>query len=117
MQIQITGKGIELTQAIKDYVEKKISGLDKFFDQIIGAQVIVGMESHHHLKGEIFICECKLNVPGKDLFASKNEKDLYKAIDLVRDYMEEELKKHKEMTREKGRKDNQEVRNNKEYQD
>lgn len=117
MQIQITGKGIELTEAIQDFVEKKISALDKFYDKIMGAQVIVGVESHHHLKGKIFVCECKLEVPGNSLFASKNEKDLYKAIDLVRDYLEEELKKHKILSREKDRKDKRKVRDNKEYKD
>lgn len=100
MQILITGKNIELTDAIKDYVEKKISGLDKFYNKIIRAVVTVGMESHHHQKGDIFICECKLEIPGNDLFASNNEKMLYKAIDKVRDYLEGELKKHKAKTRE-----------------
>ena len=116
MQIQIRGKSIELTEAIKDYVEKKISGLDKFYDEILRAEVVVGKESNHHLKGEFFICECKLAVPGNDLFVEKNEKDLYKAIDKVRDHLEEELKKHKVMQREKDKKDKREVRANKEYQ-
>lgn len=115
MQIQITGKGIELTSSIQEYVEKKISGLDKFYDKIIRAQVRVGVETNHHLKGKIFICECKLEVPGNDLFASKNEKDVYKAIDKVRDYLETELKKHKVMQREKDKKDKRKVRDGKEY--
>lgn len=117
MQIQITGKGMELTESIKEYTEKKISGLDKFYDKIIRAKVVVGVENHHHLKGQIFICECKLEVPGNDLFASKNEKDLYKAIDKVRDYLENELKKHKVHQREKDKKDKRKVRDSKEYKD
>ncbi len=117
MNIQIKGKGMDLTENIKEYVEKKIGGVEKFYDKIIGASVIVGKESNHHVKGEIFMCECKLDVPGKDLFASKTEKDLYKAIDLVRDYLEAELKKHKVMTREKHRSDKREVRDSKEYKD
>jgi putative sigma-54 modulation protein len=115
MQIIISGKGIELTEAIKDYVEKKIGTLDKFYDRILKADVKVGKESDHHLKGEIFICECKLDVPGVDLFASKNEKNLYKAIDKVRDYLEGELKKHKILQREKIKKDKRQVRAGKEY--
>lgn len=115
MQIQITGKGMELTESITDYVEKKISGLDKFYDKIIRAKVVLGKETQHHLKGEVFMCECKLEVPGNDLFASKNEKDLYKAIDKIRDYLESELKKHKVMQREKDKKDKRKVRDGKEY--
>ncbi|MFA6486503.1 MAG: ribosome-associated translation inhibitor RaiA [Candidatus Magasanikbacteria bacterium] len=116
MQVIITGKGIELTDAIKDYAEKKISGLDKFMEGIIRAHVTVGVETHHHLKGEIFICECKLEIPGNDVFASKNEKTLYKAIDKVRDYLETELKKHKAKFHRNDRKDHREGRDVKEYQ-
>jgi len=115
MKIQMTGRGMELTEAIKDYIDKKIGSLDKFYDKIIKADVKVGKESDHHLKGEIFICECKLDVPGVDLYASKNEKNLYKAIDKVRDYLEGELKKHKILQREKIKKDKREVRAGKEY--
>lgn len=115
MNIQITGRGIELTEAIKSYIEKKISGLEKFYDQILKADVKVGKETDHHLKGEIFMCECRLDVPGVDLYASKNEKNLYKAIDKVRDYLEGELKKHKILQREKIKKDKRAVRSGKEY--
>jgi len=116
MQIILTGKGMELTDAIKDYTEKKISGLEKFYDGIIRAHVTVGVESHHHLQGKIFLCECKLEIPGNDLFASKDEKTLYKAIDKVRDYMEAELKKYKAKFHRRDRKDHKEKRGTKEYQ-
>ncbi|TAN32511.1 ribosome-associated translation inhibitor RaiA [Patescibacteria group bacterium] len=115
MQIQITGKGIELTDAIKDYVEKKMLALEKFYGRIIRADVSVGVENHHHQKGKIFVAECKLEVPGKDLFAGKNEKTLYKAVDKIRDYLEGELKKHKVRLQEKNPKDKRLVRASKEY--
>lgn len=115
MQITVNGKGVELTEAIKDYVEKKIGGLGKFYNNIIRANVTVGVESHHHQKGSIFVAECKLEVPGKDLFAAKNEKTLYKAIDKIRDYLEHELKKHKVKERVKDKKDIRKLRARKEY--
>lgn len=115
MQITITGRGIELTDAIKDYVETKINGLDKFYNKIIRARVEVGLETTHHLKGKLFVAECRLEVPGNDLFASKNEKTLYKAIDKIRDYLEGELKKHKAKLTEKDKKDKRDVRASKEY--
>ncbi len=115
MQVIISGKGIELTEAIKDYAEKKISSLEKFYDNILRAEVTVGLEARHQLKGKNFICECKLVVPGNDLFASKEESNLYKAIDKVRDYLEGELKKHKVKEREKEKKLKRKVREEKEY--
>lgn len=116
MQINITGKGIDLTEAIKDYVNKKFEGLDKFYDRIIRANVSVGMETKHHVKGQVFVCECKLEIPGNDVFASKNEKVLYKAIDKVRDYLEGELKKHKAKTSRSEHRDKATRRATKEYQ-
>ena len=115
MQVIISAKGIELTEPIKEYTEKKIGALEKFYDKIIRAHVVVGVENHHHLKGKVFVAECKLEVPGNDLFASKNELTLYKAIDKVRDYLEQELKKHKVLQREKLKKDKRKVRDSKEY--
>ncbi len=115
MQIIITGKGIELTEAIKTYAEDKISGLDKFYDKILSAKIVVGVESHHHQKGDVFMAECKLDVPGKDLFASKMETTLYKAIDKVRDYLESELKKYKALRQEKTKAARRDVRDGKEY--
>jgi len=112
MQTKINGRGIKLTEAIKSYAEDKIGKLDKFYNNIIRANITVGMESHHHQKGEIFFAECRLEIPGNDLFASKTEKTLYKAIDKIRDYLELELKKHKVKTRKK---DKRKVRNDKEY--
>ncbi len=95
MQINITGKGISLTPAIEEYTHKKIESLEKFFSPIIKAEVVVGQDSKHHQKGDVFMAECRLSVAGNDLFASKNEETLYKAIDKIRDYLELELKKHK----------------------
>jgi len=116
MQINITGKNIDLTEAIKAYVDKKIGGLEKFYDQIIRADVSVGIESSHHNKGKFYVAECKLIVPGNDLYASKNEKNLYKAIDKVKDYLDAELKKHKVKLREIAKKNRGARRENKEYQ-
>jgi len=116
MKINIAGKNIELTDSIKDYVEKKIGGLDKYYDKIIQADVSVGLTTTKQSKGRIYIAECKLVVPGKDLYASKvEEKDLYKAIDKIRDYLEAELKKHKAKMEEKRRAGRQETRDSKGY--
>ncbi len=115
MQTQITGKNIELTDAIKDYVDKKMLGLNKFYNEkIIRAEVVLGVNSEHHQKGDKFFAECKLDVPGKNLFALKEEDSLYKAIDKIRDYLELELKKYK-LKQRVGSKDKKEGRDDKEY--
>jgi len=44
MNIQITGKNIELTDAIRSYVEKKVSKFKKYFDQVLDVQVILEVQ-------------------------------------------------------------------------
>jgi len=117
MNITITGKNMELTGAIKEYVEKKIGGLEKFYSRIIKAVVVVGLTTTKHNNGKIYVAECKLEVPGKDLYASKvEEKDLYKAIDKVKDYLEIELKKHKRKMEGRRQEERKETRESKEYE-
>jgi len=114
MNINIKGTNIELTEAIKNYAEEKISSLNKFFDNIQTADIDVGMNSHHHQKGDIFYAEVNLSVPGKLLRVVKEEPDLYKAIDKVKDHLKVELEKMKEKMRAK---DKKVLRSEKEYQE
>ncbi len=115
MKIVISGRGVELTEAIKDYVQKKFGGLEKFFACIARADVTIGMENHHHQKGEIFFAECKLAVPGNDVFDKKTAGSVYAAVDLLHDYLAAELKKHKAKLRGNEKKQKTARRNNKEY--
>lgn len=117
MQIIISGRGLALTDAIENYVNKKFGGLEKYFAGIIRADVTVGQETHHHLKGEIFFAECKLEVPGVDSFVKKTGKDLYATIDILKDHLEGELKKHKAKLRSGVKKSKVAGRSNKEYKE
>ncbi len=115
MIIQITGRGIELTPAIKDYASKKAESLNKFYNNRISmAEIVVGINSRHHHKGDMFMAEFKLDVPGKSLFSAKQAENLYFAIDQVRDYLQAELKKYK-LKQRISEKDKKISRNNKEY--
>ena len=106
---------MDLSEPIKDYVTEKMSSLNKFYNEkIIRADVVVGVISEHHLKGKKFFAECKLDVPGKNLFAIKEEQALYKAIDKIRDYLELELKKYK-LKQRINSKDKKANRDDKEY--
>jgi len=113
MNLNINGTGIDLTGAIKQYVEEKFGDLDKFFDNIQRADVDIGKRGEHHNKGEIFYAEANVHVPGKDIRIVKDSEDLYKAIDKVKDHLKSELKEYKEKLR---RKDKKEIRETKEYQ-
>lgn len=116
MQVIITARGADLTDALRDYVEEKIGGLTKFFDQIIRADVVLGLQTRHHQKGDIFFAECKLEVPGKDVFVKEDGDNVYKAIDKARESLGAELKKIKVLRREKSKKARKFIRERKSYE-
>jgi putative sigma-54 modulation protein len=89
MQLTIESKGIELTDAIRGYAEEKMTSLEKFAD-IIKADVDLGSDGHQQ-KGEIFFCEAHIFIAGKDFFVKREEVDMYKAIDKVKDHLKQEI--------------------------
>ena len=85
---------MELTPAIREYVEEKLGYLDELLpeDPSIIADVEVGKTTNHHQKGDVFRCEVNLRVPGQLLRVEKTEEDLYKAIDKVKDHLARQIK-------------------------
>jgi ribosomal subunit interface protein len=114
MIINIRGTNIELTEALKNYAEEKIGELEKYFGNIRQADIDIGLRSHHHNKGDIYYAEVNLHVPGELVRVVKEEADLYKAIDKVKDHMKVDLKKRKEKMRDRDKKT---LRAAKEYQE
>ncbi|MFH1744843.1 MAG: ribosome-associated translation inhibitor RaiA [bacterium] len=98
MQINIKATQIELTDSIRDYVQIKMDMLDKFLGSIdpLGCDVEVGMTTARHNKGEIFRAEVNLQLAGKLLRVEKTEKELYKAIDKVKDHLARSIVRYKE---------------------
>jgi putative sigma-54 modulation protein len=100
MQIDIKGTNMELTDAIKDYVNEKVGSLEKFFDQALIARVDVGMTSKHHQKGDVFRAEINLEVPQIKLLRAESVRDdLYVAINEAKEELERQIKKYKEKMR------------------
>jgi putative sigma-54 modulation protein len=90
MQIDITGQHIEITDAIRNYVTDKLPRLEKHFDNIIGAHVILKVEKHIHT------AECTLSVGGGPrLHAEDTNNDLYAAIDTMLDKLDRQVRRHK----------------------
>lgn len=88
MKINIKATSIELTPAISNYVNKKISSISKYIDESnkdVVAQVEVGKNTRHHKSGNIFRAEVHITGSGLDLYAVSEVGDLYAAIDIVKD--------------------------------
>ncbi|OGI95733.1 ribosomal subunit interface protein [Candidatus Nomurabacteria bacterium RIFCSPLOWO2_01_FULL_42_17] len=102
MQINLQGKNIELTEAIKDYVSKRVTNLEKLLSRIEERQgkVMVNFEvsksTNHHKSGEIFHADCLIKIDGKEFYGSADKEDLYQAIDAIKDSLYYEINKNKD---------------------
>jgi putative sigma-54 modulation protein len=93
MNINIKATGIELTDAIRQYAEKKISSVEKYTDKKAGvtAHIEVGKTTNHHKGGDVFRAEVRMVGNGLNLYAVSEASDLYAAIDLVENEAAREL--------------------------
>ena len=102
MQINLTSKNIELTDAIRDYVEKRVTNLEKLLSGIEekNGKVMVNFEvsrsTNHHKRGEIYHADCRINIDGEGFYASADREDLYQAIDEIKDTLHNEINKNKD---------------------
>lgn len=91
MTINIHARGIELTPAIKQYAEEKMSSLEKYLDSIRHMDVEVGRAAGHSQKGDVFECKAVVQIGGEVMKIERDAEDLYKAIDKVKDHLRVEL--------------------------
>ena len=89
MNINIKTTNIVLTEAISDYTSKRIHAIEKLFKKDSSAQcdIELALTTAHHKNGDIFRAEIHIIAKDKNLYASAEEIDLYRAIDAVRDEM------------------------------
>ena len=91
---------MDLTDAVRDYLQNKIDMLDKFVhndDESVDMKVIIGRQNNHHNKGnEVYFCELNLHMAGKDFNLKADEADLYSAIDAAKDEMARVLSQYKD---------------------
>ena len=91
MNITITGKELKATEAIKDYVEKKLTRIEKYFgDEAIDVTVTIKKEN---VTSEI--AEMYVTVKGMSYKAVTEDKDLYASIDKDIDILEGQIRKAK----------------------
>ena len=90
MQIKLTGHHIDMTPALRAYVEEKIGRLERHFDHMTSVHVILSVEKERHM------AEATVQVNGGSLFADERHDDMYAAIDGLIDKLDRQIKKHKE---------------------
>ena len=88
MKIKITGKELKITEAINDYVEKKLERIDKYFEES-EADVTLRTEKNEQ------IAEIYVTAGGEKYRAVTEDKDMYASIDKDIDILEGQIRKAK----------------------
>ncbi len=97
MNIRIKAVKFDADSKLEDFIQKKVSKLGKFFDDIITAEVFLKLENTPDLENKVV--EVKLDIPGSDLFARKQTKSFEESTDEVVDALKQQILKHKEKQR------------------
>jgi putative sigma-54 modulation protein len=95
MQFSVTFRHMEPSEALKDYAGEKLSRLEKYFDAIIEAQVVLSVEKFRHIADVTVMCD------GIKIKGQEQTEDMYSAIDVVMDKMERQAKRYRERFRER----------------
>ena len=91
MKYNVRGENIEVTPAIREYVENKIGKIERYFDSTEDVESKVNVKV---INNEQKI-EVTIPMTGLVLRAEESHSDLYAAIDLVVDKLERQIRKHK----------------------
>ena len=92
MNINIKTVNISLTPAIEDYLRKKLDMLNKVVDlnaDNVFIQAELGKTTRHHRSGDVFRAEYNLEVGGNFYRASYETEELYAAIDMAKDELQQ----------------------------
>jgi putative sigma-54 modulation protein len=90
MQINLTGHHVDITDAMRNYVDSRFERLARHFDHVLDAHVVLSVEKLRHK------AEATIQVNGGNIHAEDTEEDMYAAIDALSDKLDRQILKHKE---------------------
>lgn len=88
--VKVTGRHLQITDAIKDYVTRKIESLHLDYPKIIEAHVILEVEKYRHSAEVVLVCSNHITIE-----ACEETDDMYAAIDAVTDKVARQMRKYK----------------------
>lgn len=97
MQITFRGKNLDVTPALKEHATKRLSRLNRYFDQPLNAQVRLEVERGQH------IVEVTIPISGLILRGEQQSSDMYASLDQVIDKLERQVRKYKTRINRKAR--------------
>lgn len=100
LKFNIRGENVDLTDAIRSYVEKRISKLEKFLEDNVEATAHVNLKVYTNRTYKV---EVTIPLPYLTLRAEETSNDMYASIDLVTDKLERQIRKYKTRINRKSR--------------
>jgi putative sigma-54 modulation protein len=94
MQLSVTGHHVEVTEALRAYVQKKLERVIRHFDQVLDVHCILSVEKLRQK------AEAVLKVGGGTIHADAENENMYAAIDELADKLDRLVKKRKEKLRD-----------------
>lgn len=90
MNLNLTGHHLEITPAMREYIQGKLVRVSNHFDHMIDVKVTMSVEK---LLQKV---EATIHVPGNDIHAESSDENMYSAIDTLTDKLDRQVLKHKE---------------------
>lgn len=90
MNINLTGRHLEITPAIREHVTAKLGKIKRHFDNLIDINVILSVDKLKQM------AEATVHMSGKTVFAETDDTNLYVAIDNLVDLLDRQIIKHKD---------------------
>lgn len=94
MHVTVTGRNIDLTPALKDYLVEKLKRAQKHFDQPLDATALLSVAKNPSIPNNQ-TAEVTLKVNGTVIRGEESTENMYASIDLVADKIERQLRKYK----------------------
>jgi putative sigma-54 modulation protein len=94
MQLNLSGHHVDVTPALRSYVEKKLGRVLRHSDKVIDVQCTLTVEK---LRQQ---AEATVRLAGTSVHATAVHEDMYASIDLLADKLDEQVRRHKEKVRD-----------------
>ena len=90
MQLHISGHHLDITSAIKNHTNEKLSKIKHHFDNVMNVNMILEVQK------DVQKAEATIHLSGADLFAKAQSSDMYVSIDQLTNKLDSQIIKHKE---------------------
>ncbi len=95
MNLNISGHHVDLTAAMREYVMTKLRRIERHFDHLINADVVLSVEKLRH-KAEVTVMASGTKLHAEAVV----EEDMYAAIDCMADKLDQQTRRYKEKVRD-----------------